>query len=86
MSSIDQIVNELLAVDSDISKCTSNLEREREEIANSIKKVQSAFADQQAGLNLATILYETIQKIVNADTALFFTRQEIKRYVQNSKK
>lgn len=85
MSSIDLIVNELLAVDADILKCAHILERERGEIANSIQKVQGSFANQQEGVNLVTILLEIIKKIANADAALFITSQEIKKYVRNLK-
>lgn len=86
MSNIDQIVNELLVVDSDISTCSVSLERERGEITNTINKVQSTFGDQHAGQYVVTTLYKTLQSIVNADSALYITRQEIKKYVQNLQK
>ena len=86
MGQIEQIVNELLAVDSDLSAYTFRLERERGEIVNTINKAQSAFGNQHDALILVTTLYKTVQSIVNADTALYIARQEIKKYIQNLQK
>lgn len=86
MGQVEQIVNELLAVDSDISAYTVRLERERGEITNTINKAQSTFGNQQGGLILVTTLYKTVQSIVNADSALYLARKEIKKCVQNLQK
>ena len=86
MGNVDQIVNELLVVNSDISTYSVRLERERGEITNTINKVHSAFGDQQAGVNIVMKLYKTLQRIVSAESALYLTRQEIKKYVQNLQK
>lgn len=86
MGQVEQIVNELLAVDSDISAYTVRLERERGELTNTINKAQSTFGNQQEAMILVTTLYKTVQSIVNADTALYLARQEIKKYIQNLQK
>ena len=86
MGNVEQIVNELLVVDSDISTYSIRLERERGEITNTMNKIQSSFGDQPAGQNIVTILYKSVQNIVNADSALYISRQEIKKYVQNLQK
>ena len=83
MSQIEQIVNELLVIDSDLSTYAVKLERERGELTNTINKAQSAFGRQQDGSLLVTTLYKTLHSIVNADSALYLARQEIKKYVQN---
>ena len=86
MSRIEQIINELLVVDSDLSTYTVRLERERGELTNTINKAQSAFGNQQDAMILVTTLYKTVQSIVHADTALHLSRQEIKKYIQNLQK
>ena len=86
MGNVEQIVNELLVVDSDISACSVSLERERGEISNTMNKIQSSFGNQPAGQNVVTILYKSLQSLVNADSALYISRQEIKKYVQNIQK
>lgn len=85
MSKVNQIVNELLVIDSDISAHTAKLERERNEITNTINKAQHTFGNQQAGTALVTALYKTVQRIVSADGDLYLVRQEIKKYISNVK-
>ena len=86
MGQIEQIVNELLVVDSDLSSYTVKLERERGELTNTINKVQCTFGNQQEGVALVKALYKTVEIIVNAGTALYLARQEIKNYINNVQK
>ena len=86
MNSIDNIVNELLVINSDISKYMTTLERERGEITGTIAKVQSTFGDHQAGQRLVLTLYKTLQTAVSADNSLYTVCQEICKCIQNLKK
>ena len=86
MSNMEEIIDELLSIDSDISTLEIRLQRERGEITNTMNKAQSAFGDQQAGQGLVTTLYRTLQNIVVADSSLSIARQEIRDCIQNMKK
>ena len=83
MSNIDQISNELLSIDADISTHAVKLQREKGEIVNTMNKAQSAFGDQSAGQGLVSTLYRTLQNINNAESSLQMVRQEIREYIQN---
>lgn len=82
MIDISQLVDEILAVDAEVSDILNKLERERSEIANSINKVQGTFSNQQSGSMLASTLLRTIQKIVAVDGTLCITRDELQKYIQ----
>lgn len=86
MSSIEQIISELLSVDSDISTYAVKLQRECGEITNTMNKAQSAFGDQPAGQGLVTTLYRTLQSITTADSSLHLVRQEIRNCIQSLQK
>lgn len=86
MNNMEEIVNELLSIDSDISTHAVKLQRERGEITNTMNKAQSAFGDQQAGQGLVTTLYKTLQNIVVADSSLNLVRQEIRDCIHNMQK
>lgn len=86
MSHIDQIVNDLIIADSELSLHTVRIEHESSEITNTINKAQSTFNNQQPGVALINSMYKTLQQIVKADSALSLARQEIKNYITSCKK
>ena len=86
MGLVEQIANELLAADSALSTYVVRLERERGELTNTMDKVQSVFGNQREAMILVTTLYKTVQSVVNADTALYLARNEIKKCIQDLQK
>lgn len=86
MSSIEEIANELLAIDSSIDYIESVFQRETSEINNTINKAQSTFSDQLPGQGIVNTMYKTIQNIIAADSSMHSLRLELRDYIQNIKK
>lgn len=86
MSNIEQITNELLWADAELSSCSARLQRENGEITKTICKAQSAFGDQKAGQEFVIALYQTMRNVVLADSALHSAQMKIRDYIQNVKK
>ena len=86
MSSIDQIIDELMAVDSELSTYMNHIQREQDELTNTMSKVQNTFGNQHAGQSIVSTLYKTLQNIVVADGSLNCVKQGINRYMQELQK
>lgn len=86
MSKIEEITNELMVVDSEISTIDVRIQREQGEIANTMNKAQSTFGDQQAGQQLVAMLQKTLQSMIYANGSLQSVKQKIHGYVQNIQK
>lgn len=86
MSSIDQITDELKAVDSELTTYENNIQREQGELSNTMNKVQSAFGNQHAGQSIVSTLYKSLQNLIVADGSLNCVKQEINSYIQELEK
>ena len=86
MSSFQEIIGELMAVDAELSAYEASLQREQDEINNTMQKAQSTFGDQQAGQGLVNTLYKTLQNTVFAESALNMVRQSIRNRIVNMQK
>ena len=83
---VDQINNELLLIDSNVSNDVGRFHRECGEITNIMNKVQGVFEDQQAGQDLENALYRALQNLIDSENRLQMLRQELHCYVQNIQK
>ena len=67
-------------------KNAQNLERERNYILETMEKVQSNFGDQKAGQQLVITLYNVINTLAEADSALYRLRSRIAPYISQTRK
>lgn len=86
MSKIEEITNELMVVDSEISTLDSRFQQEQGEISNTMEKAQKAFSEQQNAHQLVAILQKTLQSMIFANASLQGVKQTIRIYIQNIKK
>ncbi len=86
MMNAEQIKNELLRIDSNVSTYATGLERECGEMTDTMNKTQSVFGDQQPGQELVSTLYRTMEKLITSEKTLQILRQEIHNCVLNVQK
>ena len=81
-SKIEEISNELIAVDLKLSVELKNIEQECSKMAVAINEIQSAFGDQENGRILISNLYRAIKDLTDAEGMLFIAKNEVKDYIQ----
>lgn len=81
MVSIEQLCRDLKRITDDVSGYVQYLEREREEILNSMNKVQGTFGDQQAGQQIVTLLMHSINDLSKADSSFYVIQSRINEYI-----
>lgn len=86
MSKIEEITNELMIIDSEISSLDIRFQREQGEISDTMEKVQKTFGKQQTAHQLVAILQKTLQNLIFANGSLQGVKQKIHMYIQNIKK
>lgn len=86
MHNIEQIVSELLSIDSGLTTDTARFQQERQDILDAMNKAQSMFGDQKPGQLLVTTLYGTMQNMITAENSLYLVKQKIHECIENMKK
>lgn len=86
MSPIEEITNDLLVVDTEITALDARIENEENEIANSMQKAQGAFGEQQATQQVVALLQNTLHCMVLANGSLQGVKVGIHNFINNIKK
>ena len=86
MSSVEQIVNEFIVIDSNISAIQSCLQNAQSEISDTMNKAQNSFGDQPQGQTLVSTLSSTMKNVFYAESSMSATRQEISNCIQQLQK
>ena len=81
-SSVEQISNDLLAVDANLSKQLKSIENECSKMTVAINQIQVAFGNQEAGRLLIEKLYQTIRDLMAAEGVLFIAKKKVRDYVK----
>ena len=81
-SLINQISDDLLAVDTELSKQLKRIENECCKMTVAINETQVAFGNQDAGRLLIAKLYQTIRELMDAEGVLLIAQKKIRDYVK----
>lgn len=86
MSSVEQLINEFMVMDSDIGIIQGRLQCAQNELSEIMGKAQGTFGDQAEGQSIVATLSKTMRNVFYAESSMSMTRQEINDCIRQLQK
>lgn len=86
MTNLEELIGQLHVISERANSNITSLERERNDVLETMEKVQKNFSDQRPGQQMVAELYHAINSMAFADSSLSALRTAIDRYIHQLKK